>query len=328
MITTRARLLALSSAAMLTMSMAAAAAAQDYPSEDIDILAPGGVGGGWDGTARAMQAALTDGGVVDVNVNVYNNGGAAGTIGLADFVENQTGNAHELMVMGRVMVGGILLNESPVSLDDTTPVASLTTEWEAIAVPTDSPYESLDQLVDDFVADPTSIAWGGGSAGGTDHMVVALIAQEAGVSADQINYIAHAGGGELMPALLSGGVAAGISGLSEFAPSVEAGDLRILAVSSADRLEGSPDIPTIVESSGLDVVISNWRGVMGAGDITEEEQAAIVAMVEAMHATDSWQEALAANQWTDFFQTGAEFETFLEDEKSTVADILAAIGLV
>lgn len=324
----RVRLMELAGAAVMVLSAGASAMAQDsYPSEDIDILAPADVGGGWDGTARAMQAALMDG-IVDVNVNVYNNGGAAGTIGLADFVENQTGNAHELMVMGRVMVGGILLNESPVSLDDTTPIASLTTEWEAIAVAADSPYESLDQLVADFQADPTSIAWGGGSAGGTDHMVVALIAQEAGISADQINYIAHAGGGELMPALLSGGVTAGVSGLSEFAPSIEAGDLRILALSSDERLESSPDIPTIEESSGLPVVISNWRGVVGAGDITAEEQAAIVAIIEAMHGSDSWQEALAANQWTDFLQTGEEFQTFLDEEKTTVAEILAAIGLV
>ena len=322
------RLLAISGAAALTLSAAGAAFAQDgYPSEDIDILAPGGVGGGWDGTARAMQAALLDC-VVDVDVEVYNNGGAAGTIGLADFVENQTGNEHELMVMGRVMVGGILLNESPVSLDDTTPVASLTTEWEAIAVPTDSEYESLDQLIADFEADPTSVVWGGGSAGGTDHMVVALIAQEAGIPIESVNYIPHAGGGELMPALLSGGVAAGVSGLAEFAPAVEAGDLRYLAVSSADRLDGSPDIPTIVESTGLDVVISNWRGVMAAGGISDEAAGAIVDLVEQMHACETWQEALATNQWTDFFQTGDDFVAFLDEEKETVATILEAIGLV
>jgi putative tricarboxylic transport membrane protein len=327
MVTTRMRLFGIAGAAALTLSAGAGALAQDeYPNADISIMAPGGAGGGWDGTARAMQAAL-ESGVIDQQVNVYNRGGSAGTIGLAQFINDFDGQPHELMVMGRVMVGGILLNEAEVSLDQITPIASLTTEWEAIAVAADSPYETLADLTAAFEADPTGTVWVGGSAGGTDHMVVARIAQELGISPGEVNYIPTAGGGELIPAMLSGDAAAGVSGTSEFAGQVESGDLRLLAVSSPERIDGI-DAPTIEEASGLPVTVSNWRGVVATANISPEDEAAIVAMVEEMHATDSWQESLTANQWTDFLQTGEDFQTFLGEEAVTVATILEEIGLV
>jgi len=325
----RIRFMALAGVAALLLGACAAGpgngGAAEYPSGNISIMAPADPGGGWDSTARAMQSALTDG-VVDVNVDVYNVGGAAGTIGLAQFVEQNEGDAHQLMVMGLVMVGGILTNDSAVTLDQVTPIASLTTEWEAIAVAADSPYESLDQLIEDFKADPTSVAWGGGSAGGTDHMVVALIAQAAGVDAGQINYIAHAGGGELLPAILSGNVAAGVSGLSEFADSVAAGDMRLLAVTSDEPI-AEVEAPTIGEAADLDVVISNWRGVVAPPGVSDAERDAIVDLIERMHDSESWQTALATNGWTDFFQTGGDYATFLDEEEQRVQEVLTQIGL-
>jgi putative tricarboxylic transport membrane protein len=297
-----------------------------YPSGNIGIMAPADPGGGWDSTARAMQTALTTD-VVDVGVDVYNVGGAAGTIGLAQFVEQHKGNPQQLMVMGLVMVGGILTNDSQVTLDQVTPIASLTTEWEAIAVAADSPYENLQQLVDAFKADPTSVAWGGGSAGGTDHMVVALIAKAAGVDPEQINYIAHAGGGELTPAILSGNVAAGVSGLSEFADQVEAGDMRLLAVTSDARLDGV-EAPTVSEAAALDVVISNWRGVVAPPEISDAQRDAIVGVIQEMHDGANWQAALESNGWADLFQTGDDFETFLASEQERVEQVLTDIGLI
>ena len=296
-----------------------------YPSGNIAIMAPADPGGGWDSTARAMQTALTTD-VVDVSVEVYNVGGAAGTIGLAQFVEQHSGNPHQLMVMGLVMVGGILTNDSQVTLEQVTPIASLTTEWEAIAVAADSPYENLQQLVDAFKANPTGVAWGGGSAGGTDHMVVALIAKAAGVDPGQINYIAHAGGGELTPAILSGNVAAGVSGLSEFADQVEAGAMRLLAVTSDARLEGV-EAPTVNEAAGLDVVISNWRGVVAPPEISDGQRDAVVGVVQEMHDGATWQAALESNGWSDLFETGDEFEAFLDDEQTRVQQVLTDIGL-
>jgi putative tricarboxylic transport membrane protein len=297
-----------------------------YPTEDLEIMAPADPGGGWDGTARAMQDALTNGGVVDVGVTVSNVGGAAGTIGLAQFAEQASGDPHQLMVMGMVMVGGILTNDSAVTLDDVTPIASLTTEWEAIAVAADSEYQTLEDLVVAWQADPTSISWGGGSAGGTDHILIGLMAQEAGIEPEGVNYVAHAGGGEALAAILSGAVTAGVSGLSEFRDQVDAGEMRLLGVSSDEPLEGV-DAPTITDA-GLDVVLSNWRGVVAPPDITDEERDSIVGLIEELVASEAWLDLLETNGWTEFVQTGEEFQAFLAEEDDRITAVLQEIGLI
>ena len=294
-----------------------------YPSEDLQIMAPADPGGGWDSTARAMQPVLEE--VGGVGAEVYNVGGAGGTIGLAQFAEETTGDPHELMVMGLVMVGGIVTNQSTVTLEDVTPIASLTSEQEAIVVPADSEYETLEQLVEAWVADPTSISWGGGSAGGTDHIVVGLLAQAAGIDPSGINYIAHAGGGEAVNQILSGAVTAGVSGVSEFADQVEAGEMRWLAVTGETAPEGI-DSPTIADA-GFDVVLENWRGVMGAPDLSDADRAAVVQLITEMHDSDAWQAALEENGWSDFFQAGDEFEAFLGEERTRIEGVLAEIGL-
>jgi putative tricarboxylic transport membrane protein len=297
----------------------------DYPEGDVEIMAPADPGGGWDQTARAMQSALTEGGIVEENVEVYNVGGAGGTIGLAQFVSDNAGDPNQLMVMGLVMLGAIQTNDSPVEVNQATPIASLTTEWEAIVVPADSEFQTLQQLVEAFRADPGSVSWGGGSAGGTDQILVGLLAQEAGVDPAEVNYIAHSGGGEATAAILSGGVTAGVSGVGEFADQVEAGQLRLLAVSSDERVEEA-DAPTIVES-GYDVVVPNWRGVMAPPNISDDDREAIIAMIQEMHDSPEWQETLEANGWTDFLQTGDEYETFLEEENQRVEEVLGEMGL-
>lgn len=288
-------------------------------------MAPADPGGGWDQTARAMQSALTEGGVIDENVEVYNVGGAGGTIGLAEFVSDNAGDPNQLMVMGLVMLGAIQTNDSPVDLSQTTPIASLLTEWEAIVVPAGSEYQTLEQLVEDFKADPGSISWAGGSAGSTDQVLIGLLAQEVGVDPAEVNYIAHSGGGEANAAILSGSVSAGVTGLAEVIDQVEAGQMRLLAVSSDEPIEGV-NAPTIVES-GYDVTLPNWRGVVAPPDISDEDREAIIAMIEQMHDSPEWQETLETNNWTDFFQTGDEFAAYLDEENERVSGVLSEMGL-
>jgi putative tricarboxylic transport membrane protein len=298
---------------------------EDYPSGRVEIMAPADPGGGWDQTARTMQQALTEGGVTEENVEVYNVPGGSGTVGLSQFISDEAGDPNQLMVMGLVMVGGIHANDSPVDLSETTPIASLLTEWEAIVVPADSEFENLDQLVEAFEADPGSISWGGGSAGGTDHILVGQIAQEVDVDPEQINYVAHAGGGELMGALLSGGVSTGVTGLNEIIAQVESGELRLLAISSEERLDGI-DAPTIKET-GLDIVTPNWRGLVAPPEISDDEQQAIIDAISEMRETDQWQQALEENNWTDFWRTGEEFGEYLEEENRKTEEIINELGI-
>jgi putative tricarboxylic transport membrane protein len=300
--------------------------AAEFPSADISIMAPADPGGGWDSTARSITQSMSDAALIEQSADVYNVGGAGGTVGLAQFVADSAGDPHQMMVMGLVMVGAIQTNQSPVDLSQVTPLARLTTEWEAIVVPTDSPFQTFDDLLEAFKADPTSISWGGGSAGGTDHQLVALIAQAAGVDAGGVNYVAHSGGGEAMSAILSGAVSAGVSGVSEFADQVAAGELRWLAVSSDAPIDGV-DAPTIVDS-GLDVVISNWRGIVGPPDLSDEDRDAVIALLDEVHASEEWQAALEANGWTDFYLSGDDYVQFLADEETRVGEILRQVGLV
>ena len=307
-------------------SAGASVALPDYPTGDLSIMAPAAPGGGWDSTARALQKAIEDDALTTKNVEVYNVEGAGGTIGLAQLVDQNKGKPDSLMVMGLVMVGAIRTNNSPVDLTKVTPVASLTAEWEAIVVKADSPYATLADLVAAFKADPKSVSWGGGSAGGTDHILIGLLAKEAGVDPAGINYIAHSGGGEAIDAILSGAVTAGVSGVSEFTDQVAAGTMRYLAISADAAVEGI-DAPTI-KDSGFDVELANWRGIVAAPEIDPAARDAAVAFITKVHDGPAWQATLKDKKWTDFFQPGAEFEAFLGTEVPRVEGVLKDIGLV
>jgi putative tricarboxylic transport membrane protein len=313
---------------------------EGFTDTPIEIMAPAAPGGGWDTTAREMQRVLQEEGIVPT-VEVYNVEGAGGTIGIAQLVNDEAGNDHHLMMMGMVMIGAIATNQSPVTLDQTTPIASLTAEYEVIVVPADSEYQTLDDLIAAFQADPTAISWGGGSAGGTDHILVGLIAQAVGVDSTQINYIPYSGGGEALAAILGGQVSAGVSGVGEWIDQIESGELRALAVSGAAAggeatpaagdatpMAGIAQVAPTLQEQGIDVELANWRGVVAPPDVSEEGQQCLVALVEQMTASDAWAETRATYGWQDFTMVGDEFEEFLAADRDRIIEILQGLGLV
>lgn len=307
-------------ASIIAGALAMPAAAADYT-----IIAPANPGGGWDQTARSLQTSLQDEGI-SKSVQVQNVPGAGGTIGLAQFASQQKGNANALIVGGYVMVGAILTNNAPVTLKDVTPIARLTGEYEAVVVPASSPLKSMADLVEQLKKDPGSVSWGGGSAGGTDHIAVGLIAKAAGVDPTKINYIAYSGGGEALASILGSQVTAGVSGYGEFESQVKAGTLRLLAVSSAERIEGV-DAPTLKES-GLDVVVENWRMVAAAPGLSADQEAAINADVEKLVKSKSWQDTLKTKGWQDTYLAGDAFKAQLAKDIDATQAILKDIGLV
>ncbi|AEH83020.1 tripartite tricarboxylate transporter substrate binding protein [Sinorhizobium meliloti] len=307
-------------ASILAGAIALPAYAADYT-----IIAPANPGGGWDQTARSLQTVMQQEGISG-NVQVQNVPGAGGTIGLAQFASQQKGNPNALLVGGYVMVGAILTNNSPVTLKDVTPIARLTGEYEAIVVPAASEIQTMKDLVEALKKDPGAVSWAGGSAGGTDHIAVGLIAKAAGVDPTKINYIAYSGGGEALAAILGNQVTAGISGYGEFESQVKAGTLRLLAVSSAERLEGI-DAPTLKES-GVDVVVENWRMVAAAPGLTEEQKAAVSADIEKLAKSVGWQEVLKTKGWQDTYLAGAAFDEQLAKDISATETVLKDIGLV
>ena len=292
---------------------------------DYTIMAPAAPGGGWDQTARTMQTLMRSEGISD-NVQVVNVPGAGGTIGLAQFVNQSSGNPEALIVGGYVMVGAILTNQSPVDLSMVTPIARLTGEQEAIVVPAGSEIKTMADLVAQLKADPGSVSWGGGSAGGTDHILAGLIAKASGVDPTQVNYIAYSGGGEALAAILGGQVTAGISGYGEFQSQVEAGQLRLLALSGEARMEGV-DAPTLREA-GVDVALENWRMVAAAPGLSAEQTAAISADVEKLAKSEGWKAELATRGWDDRYLAGPAFQEQLASDIAQTKTILTDIGLV
>ncbi len=232
--------------------------------QELKIMAPAGPGGGWDAAARSIQQILTQTGLAK-SVQVTNVTGAGGTIGLAQFVNNAKGDPSQLMVNGITMVGAILTNKAPVSLDQVTPIARLTGDPLVIVVPANSPHKTVQDLAAAVKADPAKVSWAGGSAGGADHILAALVTKAAGSDPAKVNYVAFSGGGEALAAMLGGKVTAGISGYGEFESQIKAGKLRALAISSGKRLAGA-DVPTLKEQ-GLEVEVVNWRALMGPRDL-------------------------------------------------------------
>lgn len=286
------------------------------------IIAPAAPGGGWDQTARAMQHALQAEGLVR-HVEVENVAGAAGTIGLAQFVSAEGGNGAALLVSGLVMLGATIWNDSPVSLGQVAPIARLTAEYEVIAVPTASPHRDMRSLADALRAHPRGVSWGGGSAGGTDHILAGLVGAAAGIDPRDVNYIAFSGGGEAVAALLGGNVTAGVSGYSEFAPHIESRRLRALGVSAPARVAGI-DAPTLVEQ-GFDVELANWRAVMAPPGVSRSDRAHLTNIVARMAQSSTWRNTLRDRGWIDAYEDGDAFARYLDTERVRIARIVAKL---
>jgi putative tricarboxylic transport membrane protein len=309
--------------ALLAGAMVAGLATGAAAQMEIKLIAPAAPGGGWDQTARSMQQALVASGAAK-SAQVTNVPGAGGTVGLAQFANSKDPN--QLMVNGFVMLGAILTNKSPVTLEQTTPIARLTAESEAIVVPADSPIKSVKDLAAAVKADPGKVTWAGGSAGGVDHIAVALFAREAGADPTKINYIPFSGGGEALAAILGGKVTAGISGYGEFEGQVKAGKLRVIAVTSPQRLPGI-DAPTLKEQ-GINLEITNWRSVVAPPGITPEQRKALTEAVDKMVKSKEWAEILKQKGWDDAYLSGDQFAAFLKQEQTRVTDVLKSVGLV
>ena len=311
-------------------TMAALAAAGALPlaaqaATPVKMMIPANPGGGWDSTGRALGKALQESGAASA-VTYENKGGAAGALGLAQFVNAAKGDPQALMVMGAVMLGGIITGKPPVNLSQVTPIARLTSEYNVFVLPAGSPFKTMADVVAQLKKDPGSVKWGGGSRGSTEHIAAAMIAREVGVDPSRINYVAFRGGGEATAAILGGNVTVGGSGYSEFEQYITAGKMKAIAVTAETRLKGR-DVPTLREQ-GLDVVIGNWRGVYGAAGITAAQRKALTDMVVKATRSKSWQEALEKNDWTQALLTGAAFDDFVDREFASLRATMVKAGMI
>lgn len=292
--------------------------------EDLEFIVGNSPGGGYDTMARQIAEVL-DSEDIASGTRVVNKPGAGGTVALQQMV-NQDGDEDTLMTTGVAVAGAIVTNNSPVTMADATPIARVLGEPMIIAVSAESPYQTLADLIEAWKADPGAIVAGGGAIGGPDYQQVMLLAQTVGIDPTTVNFVTYDGGGELLPAILGGKVAFTASGYAEWADQVDAGAIRVLAVSGEERLDAI-DAPTLQEE-GVDLTFINWRGFMAPPGISEERQAELAGVFEALHESDAWQETLEKNGQLDAYLSGDEFETFLAEEEARVKSVLAEAGLL
>jgi putative tricarboxylic transport membrane protein len=306
-------------------SSGSASADSGKPATNLQLMVPNSPGGGYDTTAR-VAAKIMEAEKITGPVQVFNLPGAGGTVGLQRTV-NEKENGKLAMQMGLGVVGAAYTQKSKATLNDTTPIAKLIEEAGAIVVPKDSPYKDINQLVEAWKKDPKKLAVGGGSSpGGPDHLLPMRLAKAVGIDPKTVSYVSYDGGGELLPALLGNKIAFGASGFGEFLDQVEAGDVRVLAVTSEEPVDALKEVPTL-KSSGIDMVFTNWRGVVAPPGISEEDKQVWINAYTKMHDSKAWKDEMAERGWTDAFQTGDEFGTFLKEQDTEVAQILTQLGL-
>ena len=288
---------------------------------DVNIVVPADPGGGWDQTGRALSQLLTQEDIVG-SAPVTNVGGAGGTVGLAQLANEKD---------PATLMGAVGTNGSAVRIGGMAAIARLTDEPLVVVVPADSEYDTLEDLVEDVVDKGQEVTITGGSAGGADHILAGLLLEEAGLDgaeiAEKLNYTPNSGGGEATSLILGGKVSAGISGVGEFLQHIEAGTMKALAVSSEEPVARLPDVETITDS-GYDVVLTNWRGVIAPGGISDAERAELERIVTELEASDAWKDELETRGWADAFLAGAEFDEFLDGNVAEVTTTLQNIGLV
>ena len=298
-------------------------------SRDLTMLIPNSAGGGYDQTGRAAVAVMDKGDITGGSFEVTNVIGAGGSVAMTRLM-NADGDERTLMTAGLGVVGSLYSFGVPYKLQDATPLAQLIEDQEGVLVPADSPFETIDDLVAAWQDDPGSVVVGGGSSpGGPDHLFPMQLATAVDIDAREVRYVPYDGGGPLTSALTGNKIDVGFSGVGEFEGQLSSGELRLLAVSGEERLEGEvvSEAPTLTES-GIDLVFTNWRGVFAPPGISDERRDELIAMLEEMHDTPEWQQALEDNGWIDEFKTGDDFDAFLQEQDERVATTLEELDLL
>ena len=282
------------------------------PPTELTVLVPGGAGGGWDLTARAIKEAMESEGLARVRIEMAP--GPGGAVGLAQLVSGHSGDEHTLLVGGLVMLSAGASNHLAISPLDTTPIARLTGDYPLVVVPASSRFKTMADLMSEVSRDPAALAWAGGSSGSLYERLLGDIYESAGLSRATLNYVPHSSGREVAESLLRGRGRAGVSEAAEVEAFVARGELRTLAVASPERIAGL-NVGTLKES-GFDVVAVNWRGVFAGPGLGDAARDRLSAMIETMVRSSSWKAALRRRLWTDIYLGAVPFRAFVESEQS------------
>lgn len=292
------------------------------PLTKLEWVASSGVGGGYGTTAIAFADAMKAEGMLSDYTVSYKSGGS-GTVGLGYFLD-QKDRKDVAFITGFAMLSGVAATKSKLKHEDAKGISGLMREWEAIVVPASSKYKTINQLLDDIKANP-KLPIAGGSKATVDHVFMGLLLEKVGMKASDMNYIPYSGGGEVTTSVLGGQTVAGVSGTSEFTSYVKAGKLRVLALSSPNRLKSIKGQTLIAQ--GINFSMGNWRGIMAPSSLSEAERVNWLKVVDVTRAGDAWKATLVTKDWTNQTDSGKSWDAFLAGQKKDITATLVTLGL-
>ena len=300
------------------------------PAMSEECIAPANPGGGWDFTCRQIGRIMTDLGISPNLVQVTNLAGAGGGVAYTQVVSSRNDDPEVFVAASSATTTRLAQNAfAGATADQVRWVGTIGGDPGVIVVGKDSPFQNLNDLVEAVKADPSKVAFAGGSAvGGFDHLKVLMMLDKAGFGeARQVKYIGLDGGADAITQTVGGFAQAMTGDLSEITGFIKSGDVRPLAVLAEDRVAGFDDVPTAKEQ-GVDIVAMNWRGVYVPKGISDERYDEWVEALKQVGASDEWQKVMAENGLAPYDIFGADFEAFVADNIAQIQDVSKEIGLL
>ncbi|MEM7097306.1 MAG: tripartite tricarboxylate transporter substrate binding protein [Pseudomonadota bacterium] len=292
----------------------------------IHFLIPGGAGGGWDRTARAVGETLVETGLIR-SATYENMSGGGGAKGIAYTIEKE--DPEMLLVNSTPIVVRSLQNFLPQTYKDLTPIASVIGDYSVIVVRASSEFTALAEFLEAWRVAPRQYPVAGGSVvGGTDHIFAALLARSQQINPNAIKYIPYDAGGKAMAGLLSGEVAFLSSGYGEVVDLEQQGWVRVLCIAAPEAIPSAPHLPTCDAAGAPGIEFVNWRGFFAAPTISDARIQTLSKMLEQMTMTEEWDQTRSRFGWVSLFRAGPDFERLLSEQATELSSLLTQLGLI
>jgi putative tricarboxylic transport membrane protein len=302
-------------------------AAAWQPQRPVEIVVGSGPGGGNDRNARILQKILAENKWLQ-NVNVLNKVGGGGALSYT-YVNGHPGDAHYLVFVRQGYLSNHILGRSPIGLADMTPLATLNSEASSIAVRAgNTALKSVADVLERLKQDPQSLTISLGSTrAGSPHMALAMLCRAAGIDVRKLKLVTFSGGAESMTQLLGGHVDVAAISIDNPAPHHKSGAVRILGITSPQRLPGLPDVPTFKEL-GYDVVFGGFTIVLGPRGLTPAQITYWENLLERVANTAEWKRLMAADLQDLDFRKSAATREYLKQEYEKTRSFMADIGML
>ncbi len=308
--------------------VAGVAGAQGWvPQRNVEVIVPATAGGSLDTTGRMVTRLWGDLKLLPVPSTISNRAGGGHAVAY-NYLAQRPGDPHFLAVTSMTLLASHINGHIPQTYTDFTPLAVLLTEYIAIAVRADSPLKTGKDFVEAMRKMPGSLSLAISSApGGTHHISFGLPLLGAGVDTGKVKFVAFNSSAEAVTALLGGHVDVVSAGTGNIAPFVASGKLRALAVSSAKRVSGALATAPTWPELGYRGVLENWRGIIGAKNITSEQAAFWESVFRRITSSDEFRNYAEQNQWEATFRGGENSRKFMAEQYEELKSVMTYLGL-